>query len=92
MLKTVFISMGISLIVSVSVILIYDRHYASKVIPVDVKNYLDKQRIGFLTKELTEEDVRKNIKTLADRLDKLGPNKTFILSDVVIKSDQKIVP
>jgi hypothetical protein len=84
---------AISLLVSVLSVFFYDRFFAQKVIAVDMKGYITKQRDLYTGGKLTDEQFRANIDKLEEAVKSIPANRVAIMGDVVLKNaEQKQLP
>ena len=79
----------ISLLVSVLSVFSYDRFFAQKIIAVDMKGYITKQRDLYLEGKLTDEQFRANIDKLEEAIKGIPSNKVAIMGDVVLKNAEQ---
>jgi hypothetical protein len=83
----------ISLLVSVLSVFFYDRFFAQKVIAVDVKGYIARQRDLYTGGKLTDEQFRANIDKFEEVIKSIPANRVAIMGDVVLKNaEQKQLP
>jgi len=79
----------ISLLVSVLSVFSYDRFFAQKIIAVDMKGYITKQRDLYLEGKLTDAQFRANIDKLEEAIKGIPSNKVAIMGDVVLKNAEQ---
>ena len=83
----------ISLLVSVLSVFFYDRFFAQRVIAVDMKGYIARQRDLYTGGKLTDEQFRANIDRLEEVIRSIPANRVAIMGDVVLKNaEQKQLP
>ena len=83
----------ISLLISVLSLFFYDRFFAQKIIAVDMKGYIAKQRDLYMEGKLTDEQFRANVDKLEDAVKSIPSNRVAIMGDVVLKNaEQKQLP
>ena len=83
----------ISLLISILSVFFYDRFYAQKIIAVDMKGYIAKQRDLYMEGKLTDEQFRANVDRLEDAIKSIPSNRVAIMGDVVLKNaEQKQLP
>ncbi len=83
----------ISLLVSVLSVFFYDRFFAQKVIAVDMKGYIARQRDLYTGGKLTDEQFRANIDKFEEAVKSIPANRVAIMGDVVLKNaEQKHLP
>lgn len=82
-----------SLLFSVLSVFFYDRFFAQKIIAVDMKGYIAKQRDLYLEGKLTDDEFKANIDRLEEAVNSIPKNKVAIMGDVVLKNaEQKQLP
>ena len=83
----------VSLLISVLSVFSYDRFFAQKIISVDMKGYIARQRDLYLEGKLTDEQFRANIDKLEEAIKNIPANRVAIMGDVVLKNaEQKQLP
>lgn len=83
----------ISLLISVLSVFFYDRFFAQKIIAVDMKGYIAKQRDLYMEGKLSDEQFRANVDRLEDAVKGIPSNRVAIMGDVVLKNaEQKQLP
>ena len=83
----------ISLIISILSVISYDRFLAQKIISVDMKGYIAKQRDLYLEGKLTDEQFRTNIDRLEEAIKGIPANRVAIMGDVILRNaEQKQLP
>lgn len=65
----------ISLLISVLSVFFYDRFFAQKIIAVDMKGYIAKQRDLYMEGKLTDEQFRANVDKLEDAVKSIPSNR-----------------
>lgn len=83
------ISLLISVLMSASSVFVYDRYFAQKIIAVDVKGYIVKQRDLYLQGKLTDEQFQANIDKLEAAVKSIPKNRVAIMGDAVIKNAEQ---
>ena len=83
----------ISLLISVLSVFLYDRFFAQKIIALDMKGYIAKQRDLYMEGKLTDEQFRANVDKLEEAVKSIPANRVAIMGDVVLKNaEQKQLP
>jgi len=83
----------ISVLISILSVFFYDRFYAQKIIAVDMKGYIAKQRDLYMEGKLTDEQFRANVDKLEEAIKSIPSNRVAIMGDVVLKNaEQKQLP
>ena len=82
-------SLLISMVASVGSVYVYDRFYAQKVVAVDIKGYIQKQRDLYLAGKLNNEQLKAKIDKLSAVVTAIPKNRVAIMGDVVIKNAEQ---
>ncbi len=70
----------ISVIITVSALILYDRYYAQKIVFVDIKAYMDEQKSQYMAKKLTDEQLSKNIDRIRTIVEKIPKNYIVLVN------------
>ncbi len=89
---TVLISMAISTLISTSVLWIYDKIFAQKIMVMDLKGYIRSQRDKAMSNEISDDELRHKIDAMEAALLAQPANHTVILKDVVLRNAREIKP
>lgn len=84
------ITILISIIFSVLSVFVYDRFFAQKVVSVDLKGFISKQRDLYLAGKLTDEQFRLNVDRVEEAIKKVSRNKVVIMQDAVVKNAEAL--
>ena len=76
----------ISMAVSAGSVYVYDHYFAQKIVSVDIKGYIAKQRDLYLSGKETGKQFRANIDKLATAVKGIPQNRVAIMGDAVIKN------
>ena len=79
--ETIAMALGITL----AALFCYDRYLVPKVKVADLKSYVQEQKALLASGELSEEEWRKNLDTMEERLEQAPPHHLIILKDVVLR-------
>jgi hypothetical protein len=83
----------ISLLMSVLSVFLYDKFFAQKIIAVDMKGYIARQRDLYMEGKLTDEQFRAGVDRLEEAVKSIPANRVAIMADVVLKNaEQKQLP
>jgi hypothetical protein len=83
----------ISLLMSVLSVFLYDKFFAQKIIAVDMKGYIARQRDLYMEGKLTDEQFRAGVDRLEEAVKSIPENRVAIMADVVLKNaEQKQLP
>ncbi len=76
----------ISMVVSAGSVYVYDHYFAQKIVSVDIKGYIAKQRDLYLSGKETGKQFRANIDKLAAAVKGIPQNRVAIMGDAVIRN------
>jgi hypothetical protein len=82
----------INITVTFTLLFVYDRYFAQKIVAVDLKGFLEEQRDQFLGKKINEEQLKANIDVMEGKIKSMPKNKIMILGDVVVGKTETIKP
>jgi len=82
----------LNILVSSGTVFLYDRYFAPKIVSVDLKGYISKQKDLFLDGKINEEQFRQNIDRLEKAIDEVPKNKIILTGDVVIRNAEVLNP
>ena len=91
-LKHWFITLILSAIVSISVVWLYHKNYATRVVAIDMKPYVEEQKKLFLEGKIDEKELKKNFSKLERVVSSLPRNKIAIMKEVVVANAEIIKP
>jgi hypothetical protein len=87
-----FLSLFVSLAVSVLSLFVYDRFLAQKVVALDMKGYITEQRDLYLAGRIDEEELRRRIDRLEEVSLAIPANRVVLMGDAVIRNVEVIRP
>ena len=87
-----FLTVLVSVTISVLSIFVYDRFFIQKVVSLDVKGFIAEQRDLYLSGKISDEQFRANIDRLEARVKSIPRNRVVIMGDAVIKNAEVIRP
>ena len=70
----------ISAISSVSSVMIYDHYFATKIVSIDIKSYLDGQRKQYVANKLSNEQLNKNMDNIKNIIDNMPKNYVLLVN------------
>ena len=82
----------ISVVISASTILIYDRYFATRIAAVDIKGFIAAQRDLYVQGKISEEQLRQNIEALDRTIENIPVNVVVIMGDAVVRNAKVIKP
>lgn len=85
MLRTVFLSVIISALVTAGMIYYYDTHYALKIETVDLRGYVKSMERQRAEGEISREQLTQSVRRLSDavKAETARPNRIVILKEVI---------
>jgi len=84
--------LAVSLIVSAGSVFVYDYFYAPRIVAMDLKGYLARQRDLFVQGKITEEQFRENMDRFEDRLNRIPKNRVVLMGDAVLRGVTLVEP
>jgi hypothetical protein len=81
---------AVSVIVSLSSVVVYDRYFAQKIVSVDLKGYMDDQRSQYAARKLSDEQLDKNLARVKGILEQIPKNHVVMMGDAVIKNAEVV--
>jgi len=84
--------LAISFGVSLATIFGYDRLYAQKVVAVDIKGYIAKQRDNYLAGKLNDEELKRSFDRLESVITTIPKNRVVIMGDAVVRNAETVNP
>jgi hypothetical protein len=90
--KLIFVMLILSIVMSVAAVYIYDRHFALKVVAVDMKGYLEKQKKLYMEGAIDDTELRENLARIERLINDLPENRVVIMEEVVIRNAEVIRP
>jgi hypothetical protein len=87
-----FLSLLVSLAVSVLCLFVYDRFLAQKVVALDMKGYIAEQRDLYLEGRIDDEELRRRIDRLEEVSLSIPANRVVLMGDAVIRNVEVIRP
>ena len=84
----VAISFGASLIAIYG----YDRWYAQKIVAVDIKGYIARQRESYLAGKMTDDELKKSFDRLESVITAIPRNRVVIMGDAVVRNAETVNP
>ena len=84
LLPILLVSLGICLVVSLSVTYFYHQHYATRIMSIDLKGYTEKEKDKILAGEISLEEYAESLKAIKAQISALPSNTVVLLKQVVI--------
>ena len=91
-LPMVALCVAISFGASLTVISGYDRWYAQKIVAVDIKGYIARQRESYLAGTMTDDDLKKSFDRLESVITAIPRNRVVIMGDAVVRNAETVNP
>ncbi len=92
LLPTAALCVAISFGASLTAIYGYDRWYAQKIVAVDIKGYIARQRESYLTGKMTDDDLKKSFDRLESVITAIPRNRVVIMGDAVVRNAETVNP
>jgi hypothetical protein len=87
-----FLSLLVSLAVSVLALFVYDRFIAQKVVAIDMKGYIAEQRELYLAGRIGDEELRRRLDRLEEVSLAIPANRVVLMGDAVVRNVEMIKP
>jgi hypothetical protein len=87
-----FLSLLVSLAVSVLSLFVYDRFIAQKVVAIDMKGYIAEQRDHYLAGRIDDAELRRRIDRLEEVSLAIPANRVVLMGDAVVRNVEMIKP
>ena len=84
--------LAISCCASLIVIYGYDRWYAQKIVAVDIKGYIARQRESYLAGKMTDDELKKSFDRLESVITAIPRNRVVIMGDAVVRNAETVNP
>ena len=91
-LPMVALYVAISFGASLTVISGYDRWYAQKIVAVDIKGYIARQRESYLAGKMTDDELKKSFDRLESVITAIPRNRVVIMGDAVVRNAETVKP
>jgi hypothetical protein len=90
--KLIFVMLILSIAMSVAAVYVYDRHFAQKVVAVDMKGYLEKQKKLYMEGVIDDTELRENLARMERLISEVPENHVVVMEEVVIRNEEVIRP
>jgi hypothetical protein len=88
----VALCLAVSFGASLATIVGYDRWYAKKIVAVDIKGYIARQRDDYLAGKLNDDELRKSFDRLEAVILAIPKNRVVIMGDAVVRNAETVTP
>jgi hypothetical protein len=90
--KQILFGVLLGVLFSVGSLFVYHRHYAPKIVAVDLNAYVTEQRVLFLKGEIGENELKENFDKLERVISGLPRGTVALRGDVVLGKATVIIP
>ncbi len=80
-----------NVLVTVGMLAAYDTYVAQKIVAVDLKGFIEQQRVLFVSGKINEEQMRRNFDRIEEIKKKVPKNRVIIMGDVLLRNDVEII-
>ena len=87
-----FLTVLVSVTISVLSIFVYDRFFIQKVVSLDVKGFIAEQRDLYLSGKISDEQFRANLDRLEAKVKSIPKSQVVIMGDAVVKNAEVVKP
>jgi hypothetical protein len=84
-------TVAVSAAVSAATIAAYDHWFAQKIVALDVKGYIARQRDLFVSGKINEEQLKQNFDRLELAREKVPANRVIIMGDVLVRKNVEVI-
>ena len=91
-LPMVALCVAISFGASLTAIFGYDRWYAQKIVAVDIKGYIARQRESYLAGKMSDDELKKSFDRLEAVITAIPRNRVVIMGDAVVRNAETVNP
>ena len=81
----------INLVLTSGLIFLYDRFMAPKIVAVDIKGFVEKQRDLYIAKKINEEQLKANLDAMEKKIKSMPKNTIMISADVMVGQNAKTI-
>ncbi|NKE71272.1 hypothetical protein [Candidatus Manganitrophus noduliformans] len=86
------ITVVVSAFLSVFSVLVYDRYFATKIVAVDVRGFMEEQKKLYLSGVIGDERLKEEIEKLEKAISGVPSNKVVLMGEVVVRNAESLVP
>ena len=92
MLPMAALCVAISIGASLAAIYGYDRWYTQKIVAVDIKGYIARQRESYLAGKMSDDELKKSFDRLESVITAIPRNRVVIMGDAVVRNAETVNP
>lgn len=81
----------INLVVTSGLIYLYDRFMAPKIVAVDIKGFIEKQRNLYIANKINDEQLKANLDAMEKKIKAMPKNTIIITADVMVGENAKVI-
>ena len=81
----------INLVLTSGLIFLYDRFIAPKIVAVDIKGFVEKQRDLYVAKKIDDEQLKANLDAMEKKIKSMPKNTIMISADVMVGENAKTI-
>lgn len=74
----------INLVLTSGLLYLYDRYVVPRVVAVDIKGFIERQRDLYVSKKINDEQLKANLDAMEHRIKSMPKNVVMITADVVV--------
>lgn len=86
------ITVIISAFLSILSVLVYDRYYATKIVTVDVRGFMEEQKKRYLAGAIGDRELKEGIEALQAAISGTPSNKVILMGEVVVRNAENLIP
>lgn len=81
----------INLVLTSGLIFLYDRFIAPKIVAVDIKGFVEKQRDLYVARKINDEQLKANLDAMEKKIKSMPKNTIMISADVMVGEHAKTI-
>ena len=74
----------INLVLTSGLLYLYDKYMAPRVVAVDIKGFIERQRDLYVSRKINDEQLKANLDAMEHRIKSMPKNVVMITADVVV--------
>jgi len=90
MRRTVAVAIIVSLAISAGAIYLYDRHFAPRIVVLDLNGYIEKQNVQFTGNRIDAQKLRARFKAARGKIEELSRDSIILSKEAVIAGGKDI--
>ena len=85
----------LNIIITVASLFVYHNYilkpsHFNNIVGIDIKGFLEKQKVGMVEGKITEDQFKANMDRLENTVNELGKTKVILMSDVILRGAEVV--